>query len=119
MKDLITKYWVQWGMGVLAAGLITLYKKITKKLQRQAADQKSIREGTQCLLRSEIIRCYDTYMERGYISIHGRDSIKAMYNAYHGLGGNGTITKLVEELGELPTRTRSRGEILKNGTIEI
>ena len=114
MKNFITKYWVQWVMGTITAGMIALYRKITRKLQKQAADQKALKEGTQSLLRSEIIRCYDMYMERGSISIHGRESMEAMYKAYHQLGGNGTITKLFEELGELPTRTRSREEMRKD-----
>jgi hypothetical protein len=29
-----------------------------------------------------------------------------MYDAYHALGGNGTVTKLMEELRELPVKTR-------------
>ncbi len=106
MKDFVIKYWVQVVFGLVIGGLGTAYKVLAKRLHKQSCDQKALKEGTQSLLRSEIIRCYDVYMEREYISIHGLESVLAMYDAYHTLGGNGTVTKLVEELKELPVRTK-------------
>ena len=34
--------------------------------------------------------------------------MKDIYKAYHALGGNGTITKLMEEIRELPSREPSK-----------
>ena len=42
-------------------------------------------------------------MEKGYIPIYAMENVLESYNAYHSLGGNGTITKMVEELKQLPT----------------
>ena len=44
------------------------------------------------------------YVERGEIPIYAQENVQAMYQAYHELGGNGTVTKLVREIMELPTR---------------
>ena len=42
-------------------------------------------------------------MAKEYIPIYAMENIGEMYKAYHRLGGNGTITKLVEELKKLPS----------------
>ncbi|WP_024831589.1 hypothetical protein [Ruminiclostridium josui] len=106
MKDFIIKYWMQVLFGIASGGLGAAYKILSKRIHRQSCDQKALKEGTQSLLRSEIIRCYDMYIDRGHISIHGLESVLAMYDAYHKLGGNGTVTKLVDELKELPVKTK-------------
>ena len=43
-------------------------------------------------------------LERGEIPIYAQENVQAMYEAYHELGGNGTVTKLVREIMALPTR---------------
>ena len=106
MRDFIIKYWVEALFGVIAAGLGWAYKKLSKRVQRQVSDQKSLRDGTQALLRNEIIKEYDKYIERGYIPIYAMENVTSLYRAYHALGGNGTITKLMDELKELPTKQK-------------
>ena len=39
-----------------------------------------------------------------------RDNLLSMYKQYHNLGGNGTVTQLVEELQKLPTEKREEDE---------
>ncbi len=58
--------------------------------------------GTQCLLRAEIIRQYEKWIDRGYCPIYARDALTKEYKSYHDLHGNGTITGLYEELMTLP-----------------
>lgn len=98
MIEFILKYWLQVVFGLLITGLGVAYKKI----HCLVSDQKSLREGTQALLRNEIIRSYDKYKERGWIPIYALDNVLAMYEAYHALKGNGTVTGLVKELKGLP-----------------
>lgn len=57
--------------------------------------------GVRSLLRKEIIDYYNHYMNLGYIPIFAMENVIDMYRAYHRLGGNGTITKIVEELKDL------------------
>ena len=42
-------------------------------------------------------------MEKGYIPIYAMENVLESYAAYHSVGGNGTITKMVEEVKQLPT----------------
>lgn len=94
MKDLIIKYWVDAGLGVVFAALTTAYRNFSIK-------QRSLRQGTKSLLRNQIIQSYDKYMHQKWIPIYGMENVDDMYEAYHALGGNGTITKLVDELRSL------------------
>jgi hypothetical protein len=106
MPDWIQKYWVEVIFGGIVALLTALYKKLSSKVHKQLCDSKSVKDGTQALLRNEIIKEYDKYIERGYIPIYAKENVTSMYEAYHALGGNGTITKLMDELKELPTKKK-------------
>lgn len=92
MKQFIIQYWVQFSCGILAVGLATMAKRVM-----------ALRHGMMTLLRSDIIRCYEKYIGREWIPIYAMENVLESYNAYHTLGGNGTITKLVEELRCLPS----------------
>lgn len=59
--------------------------------------------GVRSLLRQQIIDVYNHYMDKGYIPIYAMENVNDMYKAYHRLGGNGTCTKIVQELTELPS----------------
>ena len=66
--------------------------------------------GVRSLLRKEIIDYYNHYMDLGYIPIFAMENVIDMYRAYHRLGGNGTITKIVEELKELSSYQKEKEE---------
>lgn len=63
---------------------------------------KSLKEGLLSLLRAEIIRSHDKYTKKGFCPIYAKDALEKAYNAYHGLGGNGAMTRLYEEILNLP-----------------
>ena len=73
-----------------------------KKRSAESADDSALRDGVQALLRNELIGEYNHRMKDGEFPIYARENVTAMYNAYHALGGNGTITQLYEELQHLP-----------------
>ena len=70
----------------------------------------SVHPGRDEVLVAEIIRDHSHYMEKGYIPIYAMENVLESYTAYHALGGNGTITKMVEELKRLPTRKENHHE---------
>lgn len=51
---------------------------------------------------------YYHYEERGWITLHGLENVNAMYKEYHALGGNGTVTSLVNSIRELDVRDDKR-----------
>jgi len=104
LKEFIIKYWMEVLFGLMIAGASAAYKRLSAKVHKQIADQRCLHSGTQALLRNEIIRAYDRYIEQGWIPIYGRENVLEMYDAYHKLGGNGTITKIMDELKGLPSK---------------
>lgn len=64
---------------------------------------RAIRNGVQCLLRAEIIRNHDKYIERKHCPIYAKEALRRAYTAYHALGGSDMATRLYDEVMELPT----------------
>lgn len=102
MKEWILKYWLEVLFGAIIAGLFAGYKKLAGKLKEQDA----IKLGIQALLRDRIIQSYNHYQEKGCCPIYALENVNALYTQYHALGGNGTVTELMERLKDMPTETR-------------
>lgn len=77
---------------------------------REIKQQKVERDAIKSLLRSNLISMHTHYMAQQCIPIYAMETVQAMYHAYHALGGNGTVTKLVNELMQLPTREHIRSD---------
>ena len=104
MGEFILEYWMEVLFGLIVAAIVAGYKHLSKKIKKQICDQKSLRDGTQALLRNEIIRAYEKYKEQKWIPIYAMENVLDMYAAYHALEGNGAVTKLIDELKELPSK---------------
>lgn len=81
---------------------------IFAKVRGLAKREKALGEGVQSLLRSQLIEYHDKYMERGYCPVYAKEAARRSYEAYHELGGNGVITKLYEDIIELPEEEGKR-----------
>ena len=44
------------------------------------------------MLKDRLIQAYNYRHDKGYFPIYARETFDEMYDAYHKLGGNGTIT---------------------------
>lgn len=105
-KTLFINNWVEVIFGLIMAGIIAFYKKLSIKIHKQINDEKAVKNGTLALLRNQIIQNYEKYIDREWIPIYAIENVLELYDAYHTLGGNGTITKLVDELKELPSNNQ-------------
>ena len=100
---------------VIATGIIGyFFNKIKQRDEAREAEEKrrakSILEREQAtnqalraLCRDRIIQGYRYYKRHDGISTADLETMTKLYNAYHGLGGNGGIEKLVLEFKNLPT----------------
>lgn len=70
-------------------------------LQQQKKDRDANSKGTMLLLRVQLIEYHSKYMKEREIPSYAYDNFSKMYDAYHALGGNGTITKMYKEIQEL------------------
>lgn len=104
MLEWLAKYGLEVVFGALTAGLGFAVKTLWRKISENNIRQDAIEKGIEALLRDRIVRAYYSYSERGSITLHGMENVERMYLEYHNLGGNGTVTKLVEDLRELRVR---------------
>ena len=70
---------------------------------RQNDRSTQIESGLQSLLRAEIIRSHEKYMDKHYCPVYAREALTRVYESYHALGGNGTMTELYHQVLALPT----------------
>lgn len=100
----MARYWLEALFGVVLAAMAAGYRRLAKRLKSRNEKDKALENGVRAILRNDIITLADKYLDAGDIPVYALETITGMYEAYHELGGNGTITKLVEEVKKLPTR---------------
>ena len=102
--NLAVSYWVQALFAVIAAGMGALFRWLVRRFRENDRRQDAMEKGIQALLRDRIVQAYYHYSERGWITLHGLEALDKMYAEYHNLGGNGTVTKLWNDLHGLEVR---------------
>ena len=106
MKEWILHYWTEALFGLIIAATATGYKRLSVKIKCKNAEQDAIKMGLQALLRDNLIRNYNHYAEKGFCPIYALENVNALYTQYHALGGNGTVTEIVERIKDLPAERR-------------
>ena len=100
--DFVVKYWVEFLFGIVAAGLIAGYKKLSAKVHSDKDTEKAIADGMKYLLMFKLREEGERYLTDGKCSTEHKHEFEKVYNAYHALGGNGTITALKDKVLQLP-----------------
>lgn len=106
MKEWILKYWIEVLFGLVISGAAAGYKRLSCKVSDKFKEQDAIKLGIQALLRDRIIQSYNHYQEKEHCPIYALENVEALYVQYHALGGNGTVTKLMDKLRDLPTEKK-------------
>lgn len=96
MWDWILQYWLQALFGIILTAIVAIVKTEWNKI-------KAIGKGTQSLLRAELIRSGEKYIERGWIEVYAKDAYDKCYQSYHHLGQNGTMDDMHEKVMNLQT----------------
>ena len=105
MESLILQKIIGWMIPAILSGVLSgviVWTKMRRKKDNAVAD------GVQCLLRAEIIRNHDKYMEKGFCPIYAKEALRRAYDAYHTLHGNDVATALYHETMALPTEEPKR-----------
>lgn len=76
------------------------------KVKQLFKRQRAIEEGMKCLLRNQIINMHTAFSGKE-VPLYVKDAVDTSYQAYHVLGGNGTITTLHEDIMESPTEKQT------------
>lgn len=107
MLNFVVRYFVEILCGLIVAVLSYFMKRISCKIKRL----ELVENGMQSLLRDRIIQAYNKNVDRGYCPIYDLDNIEKLYASYHELGGNGTITELMNKVRTMPTEPIAQSEL--------
>lgn len=110
IPEWISQYWIEWLFGLLCTGLVFAYNKLAAKLKRETEENKALKNGMRALLRRQIIADCEECVRQGFCPVTRKDTILDMYQCYHALGGNGTVTTVKETVMGLPTFKPECGE---------
>ena len=102
MWEWILKYWIEEVCGLIVIGFGIVLKNINKQMKSEKVRNQAIENGVRDMLRLTILDNYERCKQEGKISVARKDAIDSAYNSYHALGGNGTITRVHEEIMEMP-----------------
>ena len=85
---------------------IVITKKMNKaerKAEKAHRETEAIGQGVKALLRDRLLQGYKHYVnDVGWADEDDRSNMENVYKQYHALGGNGTITKVHDEIMEMP-----------------
>lgn len=92
-----------------------LIYKLKKRDEKRDADENSnlnellkrdnaINDALRALCRDRILQGYRYYKTNGGLTAQDLETMTILYNAYHNLSGNGTITAVYEKILALPIK---------------
>ena len=72
----------------------TKWQKKNEEESISPGDIKLMKDGMKAMLHDRLYQSCRYYLTKGLIDEDGFANLSAIYNSYHGLGGNGTGTEL-------------------------
>lgn len=81
-----------------------------RERQQDTRKMQAIEAGMQAILRDRIIQLYGYCEKKGYVALYEEKNMTLMYDAYHGLGGNGLVTALYDKFIQFPVRSDNHDE---------
>ena len=73
-------------------------------LQQNKSKKDYTQEALKILLKSELKKEYIELIKKGFVTFDELENVNEVYEAYHNLKGNGTGTKMIEEIRKLPIK---------------
>ena len=104
MWEWLVKYWLEVLFGVVLTGIGIVQKRLSKRMKDERKRNEAIENGVRDMLRLTILDNYERCKQAGVISVARKDAVDSAYQSYHALGGNGTITRVHEEIMAMPIK---------------
>lgn len=92
---------VSLSVAILAYVIQSLIKENRRLRDADRIKEEALAEGVTCLLRVKLIEYHSKCTQADRVSSHGYENWFEMYHAYKGLGGNGMVEHMKEEMEEL------------------
>ena len=86
--------------------ILGMFKYLHSMIKKNAEDNKAVKKGVQAILRSEMIKDYNKWSEKGYAPIYARQNFENCWEQYHNLGANGVMDDIHHKFLDLPTEPR-------------
>ena len=77
---------------------------LSKKMSKYSGQIKTLMSAQQAQMRSQLLKDFYTYKQRGYVYESELEDWENQYQAYHSLGANGIMDKRRDMLFNLETR---------------
>ncbi|MBR4458260.1 MAG: hypothetical protein IKS31_04810 [Clostridia bacterium] len=110
MPEWISKYWIEWVFGLIAAFLAWMVKRLSGRIKREQEENKALRDGIRALLKVSIENECQRCQREHWCGPVKRATITDMYASYKALGGNSGTTSIVEQTLDLPAVEPEKGE---------
>ena len=85
-------------VGAVVSGLVAALKsqgkKAVERSEEERATDEAVKMGMRALLWRELKNIHEQAVRQGGLTVADRKHLENVYAAYHGLGGNGTGTRL-------------------------
>lgn len=92
-------------------GCTGVWNVITVILQHRWSKQEKKDKRIDALVEAQMVIMVDRvrylgkcYIEEGFVSLSDKENIRALYNAYKALGGNGHLETVMDEVEHLEVR---------------
>ena len=89
-------------VSALVAALKSQGRKAVERTEAEKATDEALRMGVRALLWRELKNIHEQAVRQGGLTVADRKHLENVYAAYHGLGGNGTGTRLHEDAMKMP-----------------
>lgn len=104
MPEWIVKYWVEYLFGLVVAALGVAVKNLYTKVKKNKQEDAAMKEAILSLLDDSMGRLSDGCKAKNYATREEARRYERMYEAYHGLGGNGAVTNEHKQFMKLDVR---------------
>ena len=85
-------------------------KRRREERQHELQEQECMKSGLRAMLRNSILHGCMKYIACGSKPMYEINNIGSMYDAYHALGGNGSVTRMYRLFTDLPVREGEKYE---------
>lgn len=89
-------------VSALVAAVKSQGRKAVERTEAEKDTDEAVRMGMRALLWRELKNIHEQAVRQGGLTVAERKHLESVYAAYHGLGGNGTGTRLCEDAMKKP-----------------
>lgn len=89
-------------VSALVAALKSQGRKAVERTEAEKATDDAVKTGMRALLWRELNNIHEQAVRQDGLTVADRKNLESVYAAYHGLGGNGTGTRLYEDAMKMP-----------------